>query len=84
MTPLQWIALALGLLIVVTRVPIVHVMVVLALLFAGVGVAPLLFPESFQRFVEQIWSGVPPRVVRVAGGVGVAFGIWLVYLSLSG
>ena len=132
MTPLQWIALALGLLIIVTRVPIViwperslgwllaalarspraifrgwgafvaivalaivwtvaqplslleQVMVVLAVLFAGFGVVALLFPESFQRFVEQIWSGVPPRVIRVAAGVGVAFGGWLVYLSLSG
>jgi hypothetical protein len=132
MTPLQWIGLALGLLIIVTRVPLVvwpepilgwlldalarnprvilrswgvfacllalaiglsiasplsvleQVMAVLAVLFVGVGVAGVLFPESTQRFVAQIWEGVAPRVVRAAAGIGVLFGVWLVSLSLGG
>jgi hypothetical protein len=130
-TPLQWIGLTLGLLIVVTRLPLLiwpepilgwllaalarnprvilrswgaflcllalaigltiasplsvleQVMALLAALFVGFGVVSLLFPESTQQFVEQIWGGVAPRVVRTAAGIGVGFGVWLAYLSLS-
>lgn len=132
MSALQWIGLGLGLLIIVTRLPLViwperilgwlldvlarsprvvlrgwgafasalalaiagtvepplslleGVMGVLAVLFAGVGAACMLFPESAQKFVAQIWGDVPPRVVRTAGAIGVVFGAWLVSLSLSG
>ncbi len=47
------------------------------------GMMLLVFRESFGKFAEQIWSDIPSRVLRVGGSATVAFGGWLIYLSIS-
>ncbi len=60
-----------------------RVLQVLALFFVVGGMMLLVFRESFRLFAEQIWSDIPSRVLRVGGSAVVAFGGWLIYLSIS-
>jgi uncharacterized protein YjeT (DUF2065 family) len=59
------------------------VMLVLAVLLAGSGLVAALFPDAYRRFSSELLRRLSPVLIRVGSAVGVALGLWIVYLSLS-
>lgn len=59
------------------------VMLVVAILFVGGGVAMLVFTDGYRAFGDRLVGALPDLAVRLGGVVGVALGIWIVVLSLS-
>ena len=58
-----------------------YVMLVVAVLAALGGMIFLVFPQSARSFAEQVFS--EEAFIRYGAAVGVVFGCWLIYLSLS-
>jgi hypothetical protein len=59
------------------------VMLVLAVMLAAGGMISLLFPDAQRRFADEFLRRMSPLGIRVLSWIGVAFGLWIVYLSLS-
>jgi hypothetical protein len=59
------------------------VMLVVAVLLFGGGMAMLMFTDGYRAFSERVIGALPDAGVRLGGVVGVALGIWIVVLSLS-
>ncbi len=57
------------------------VMLILATLMAIGGLVALLAPGFSRRIAAQLFE--EEEFVRFGSGVGVVFGCWLIYLSLS-
>jgi hypothetical protein len=76
-------ALVIVVLIVQTLALQQAVMLVLAVLLAGSGIVATLFPDAYRRFSSELLRRLSPVLIRVGSAVGVALGLWIVYLSLS-
>jgi len=60
------------------------VLLVLAVLFAAGGTMALANPDGYRRLTESTLGRMPDWALRCAAAGGVAFGAWLLYLSLTG
>lgn len=79
-----WIvALATFVLVAKTLTLLQALMMVLAVLFVVGGVVMIFFPAAYQRVAERVLGAMPQAGVRAACGLGVLFGVWVVYLSLT-
>jgi len=59
------------------------VMLIVAVLAVGGGMAMLLFTDGYRALAERMVGAMPGFGVRLSGVLGVALGIWIVVLSLS-
>jgi uncharacterized protein YjeT (DUF2065 family) len=77
------IAISILVLVAGTLTMLQVVMLVVAVLFVIVGVVLVLFPDAYRAFAQRTLNWLPLVGVRIACGVAVALGFWIVYLSLS-
>ena len=57
------------------------VMLIVAMLIGRTGLIYLVSPESSRGLAEQVLT--EKAFIRFRAGIGVVFGSWLIYLSLS-
>ena len=77
------VALTIAVLIMKTLTFFQGVMLVLALLLAGSGIVMGLFPDPYRRVTDGMLASTPALAIRLVCILGVAIGLWIVYLSLS-
>lgn len=77
------VALATFVLVAKTLTLLQALMMILAVFFVVGGVVILFFPAAYRGLAERVLGAMPQAGVRIACALGVLFGVWVVYLSLT-